>query len=106
MKPNKSKAKNRPKARKPRSLSVAGGSADLAAKLARAIFKCGDDGDEPHLRCRRIQFRLGTSQKETPGGGFCEEALANFIRSEMRGMPNTKDQTDTHLKPPAQPDRD
>jgi hypothetical protein len=55
---------------------------DLAAKIARAIFKMGDDlGNTP---CQRIAFKGGTyPDDERDQGGLCEEALARCIRSAL-----------------------
>lgn len=47
---------------------------ELAAKIARAIFACGDDS--PLGKTTRIQFR-GTNDQ--PMGGLAEEPLARVI---------------------------
>ena len=81
------KTKSTPRAT-PRRCAVSTGSAsDLAAKLARAVFACGDDS---RGKCRRIQFKIGEyPNDEISGGGLCEVALADVLR---RSMPNIADE--------------
>ena len=51
---------------------------ELATRLARDIFKCGDDG--PERPATRMQYKSAkVDGSELDGGGFIEPALANFI---------------------------
>lgn len=60
-----------------------GGSAltvELAAKISRAIFKCGDDAPRFGGKTQRIQFMGGTyPNNEQAMGGLNESALASVI---------------------------
>ena len=70
--------------------AVSTGSAPkaTAARLARAVFACGDD---VRGRCKRIQFRLRDwPDDEISGGGLCETALADLLYRELRRKTNTK----------------
>ena len=61
-------------------LAAPTGSASLAAKIARDIFKCGD-GCTP---CQRIAFKGGTyAYHEEDNGGLCETALIELIMNSL-----------------------
>ena len=85
------KTKSTPRAT-PRRCAVSTGSAPkaTAARLARAVFACGDD---VRGKCKRIQFKLRDwPGDEISGGGLCETALADLLYRELRRKPNTQDQ--------------
>lgn len=53
----------------------------LAAKIARDVFKCGDDGK---WKCNRIAFKSGKwAVGERELGGLCELALAVVIERSL-----------------------
>jgi hypothetical protein len=55
---------------------------ELAAVIARQIFEVGGDG--PNHKVTRIQFLTGVyPHAETPGGGFSEGPLADFIEKVL-----------------------
>ncbi len=55
----------------------------LAQKIAREIFKIGD---EPNSPTQRIQFIGGEyPNNEKPQGGLCEVALVKFIAAMFGG---------------------
>ena len=81
------KTKSTPRATH-RRCAVSTGSAPkaTAARLARAVFACGDD---VRGKCKRIQFKLRDWQDdEISGGGLCETALAYLLYRELRRKPN------------------
>ncbi len=50
---------------------------ELGKKIARELFKIGDDPDDP---CMRIAFMCGQyGMNEHPAGGLCETALAGCL---------------------------
>jgi hypothetical protein len=54
----------------------------IALKIARGIFK---SGDEPNSPCQRIQFKGGFyPHHETDNGGFCEFSLAENIERTLK----------------------
>ena len=55
-----------------------------AARIARAIFECGNEPGKP---TQRIQFKHGPWQHETGGGGLCEQALIGVIYSVLTAPP-------------------
>jgi hypothetical protein len=59
-------------------------TAKLAKKIAREIFKCGNERD---FVCQRIQFKCGRWPQETSGGGLNEEALEQLIRRVLKENP-------------------
>ena len=84
------KTKSTPRATH-RRCAVSTGSAPkaTAARLARAVFACGDD---VRGKCKRIQFKLRDWQDdEISGGGLCETALAYLLYRELRRKPNASD---------------
>ena len=83
------KTKSTPRATH-RRCAVSTGSAPkaTAARLARAVFACGDD---VRGKCKRIQFKLRDwPDDEISGGGLCETALAYLLYRELRRKPNTQ----------------
>lgn len=60
--------------------------ADLADKLARAIFTAPDRPSLGSDRVLRIQFKGGEQGRETDLGGFCESALAEHIRTTLSDL--------------------
>lgn len=50
---------------------------ELAKRMARDIFACGDDG--PNQRAVRLQYRTGTLDNERSGGGFIESSFATYL---------------------------
>ena len=75
-------------------------ASDLAAKLARAVFACGDDRSG---ECRRIEFKIGSyPHNEKPGGGLCEAALADLLLSNLTNNPVTDAEPSTPANTRAQ----
>lgn len=56
----------------------------VSARIARAIFACGD---EPHSKTWRIQFMGGNQWHERGNGGLNEEALARLIARALMVRP-------------------
>jgi hypothetical protein len=56
-------------------------SEELARRIARAIFACGDNRND---KVQRIELKGGTwPDHETDLGGLCEDALASLIRKHL-----------------------
>ncbi len=57
---------------------------ELGKKIAREIFKSGDEPENP---CRRIQLMGGQyPDKETNNGGYCESSLADLITHTLKNL--------------------
>jgi hypothetical protein len=68
-------------------MSITMSNKELATRLARDIFACGNNG--PSRPVVRLQYRIGSLTGEKPGGGFIEPAFARFIE-DLLGQYETK----------------
>ncbi len=55
----------------------------LAAKIARAIFECGDEPPECGGETYRIEFKGGDCNTEVSMGGLNERGLMNVIKRTL-----------------------
>jgi hypothetical protein len=65
------------------STGVSDSMALLAAQIARAVFKTGDEAPRFGGETRRIQFVGSQQGREFVMGGLCEDALVRVIANAL-----------------------